>query len=249
MNTKQIDASHFFNRSEIPGISEMHVEGEVRNLGIVKHFKRLPLLEKQLPESFSIAWVHLDPDEVLETHTHDVSSMIIAAQGSATSQGDSEILFHGGDAVYIPAWNLHGFTGGDNGFWGLSIQFNKTAIFETKDNPLTQYELQDLPPLEERQLGHFKKSALIKDENISAFNAIIPKGYIFKWHKIDSILSLKGHEHHQLFITLDALNNNDSKVGKSGNILWHTGIDNISLSSTDKDALILEIRFNPNEIL
>lgn len=233
-----------FNRSDIPGITQMHVEGEVRNLGIVKHFKKIPLLAEQLPAHFAIAWVHLEPGEVLETHTHDVASMIIAAEGSASSQGDTEITFHGGDAVFIPAWNLHGFTGGKNGFWGLSIQFNETAIFETKDNPLTQYELDNLPPLEERQLGHYLKSDLINDEKKCAISHIIPKEYIFNWHKTKPKSLLQGHSDNQLFITLDASNNQDEKaasINKKGNIFWHTSSDDVVLSNTTEDALVLEI--------
>ncbi|WP_158658126.1 cupin domain-containing protein [Agarilytica rhodophyticola] len=211
-----ITGNTIVTRGEIPGISEMQVEGEVRNLGIVKHFKNHSLLGSLIRQDFSIAWVHLDPDEVLEVHNHNVPSMIIAIEGGGSSQGDSEINFSAGDIVFIPSWNEHGFTGAKpSGLWALSIQFNDVAIFEDEVDPLTSYDLTNIPSIEERQLILFSRNKdrnLFKSEGVSRH---IPSYVNFNWHSLDNKFSLERPPSETLRLILHGSPQGNYKFDKS----------------------------------
>ncbi len=126
-------------REEIPGIHDMKVDGEVRELGIVQSFRGNAYLKHHLPETLSISWTHLEEGQELEPHTHPVPSMVIIVKGMGRSLGDTDVGFRTGDVLYIPPFNSHGFVGGKGGFWALSVQFQETAIFESERDPLTTY--------------------------------------------------------------------------------------------------------------
>ena len=162
-------------RENIPGITEMLVEGEMTGLGVVKNFKNNQLLKNHLPEDLCIAWTRLKSGEELNPHYHPCESVVIVTKGEGQSLGDTESDISGGDIVFIPAWNNHGFLGkGDEGFWALSIQFQKTAIFETETDPLTTYrENQKIPSLEERQLH------IIPREKLPLIQEVVKEGKTF----------------------------------------------------------------------
>jgi len=149
------------SKSQIHGISSMEVEGRETYLGELRNFKNHSFLEQFLPKDFSIGWVSLPAGKTLEPHFHPCSSMIIITKGEGMSLGDSEILLKEGGVIHIPAWNLHGFKGlGANGFEGLSLQFQETAIFESKNTPETSYESREQTPLSQRQLVRFEREGL-----------------------------------------------------------------------------------------
>jgi quercetin dioxygenase-like cupin family protein len=171
------------HRHDVPGIREMHVEGKIRDLGAVKNFRNHPYLKHHLPSDVSISWTHLDEGQRLEPHTHPVPSMVIIASGQGRSIGDSEVGFCGGDVVYIPEHNSHGFVGGEGGFWALSVQFQETAIFETEVDPLTQYaqleEINDVKPLQ-----------VIKRENLDSLHEVEVDGEI---HRLGLVKNFASH--------------------------------------------------------
>ncbi|MBW4575129.1 MAG: hypothetical protein KME08_07580 [Aphanothece sp. CMT-3BRIN-NPC111] len=120
-------------REEIPTLKTVVVDNVEQNLGILKDFRKHPDLLKFLPDEgrMSLAWVSLKPSEVLESHIHPIKTMIIMCHGKGRIQGDIEGEFSDGDIVIIPSGCLHGFVGaGDDGFWGLSIQFEGRGIYE-----------------------------------------------------------------------------------------------------------------------
>lgn len=193
---------NIIDRDDMHGLSSMYLEGEDRNLGIVKNFKDNQELAKYIPKDLSISWTHLNSQETLDTHRHPIASLVIAVEGNGRSKGDSEIKFKGGDAIVIPAWNEHGFTGAaPDGFWALSIQFHHIAIFENAIDPLTVFNDDEtiLPSLSERQLQCISATEISDKKNHAkatfksnkTLQDILPNNTDFCWHEVDSIKNLK----------------------------------------------------------
>ena len=162
----------------------MKVEGQLQTLGTVQNFRGVSQLAEALPNAVAISWTHLDPGQSLEPHCHELSSMVIICQGSGTTTGDTHAPVQAGDVVWIPAWNRHGFDGGSEGFWALSIQFQRSAIFEHEDNPHTTYVLPEssLPSLAERALR------IIRRADLPELNAVTVEG---EKHELGRVLNFR----------------------------------------------------------
>lgn len=131
-------------RNALKTINTIEVEGEKKNLGVLKNFGANPTLKNKLPSYFSAAWVHLNGEETLDEHIHDTDSMIIITEGKALLNGDRSTELEEGDIVYIPRNQVHGFTGkGDKGFWGLSIQFQEQSLYENLELPQVRFKSDD----------------------------------------------------------------------------------------------------------
>tara|TARA_Y100000768_G_scaffold384278_1_gene368018 strand:+ start:42 stop:1580 length:1539 start_codon:yes stop_codon:yes gene_type:complete len=127
-------------RDSLESLSSVKVDGESKNLGVLKNFAQNEYLKSITPDYFSAAWVHLKPGEVLEDHTHTTDSMIIITQGSGLVSGDTQGALNEGDIVYVPAGCEHGFTGaGAEGFWALSVQFQENSLYENPDRPQVSF--------------------------------------------------------------------------------------------------------------
>jgi quercetin dioxygenase-like cupin family protein len=129
-------------RDDLPSIRTAFVDGQVRELGTVKDFRRHDALQAFLPPDLktSFAWVHLDAGEVLDEHVHPVESMIVVARGEGELTGDLRARLAEGDVVIVPRGRAHGFRGaGAAGFWALSIQFEERGLYEDASDPLTQF--------------------------------------------------------------------------------------------------------------
>lgn len=127
---------------EIPTVNSVVVDDVVHNLGILKDFKKNNNLEQFIPESskLSISWVRLDKGQVLDIHKHPIDSMIIITNGEVALCGDKEDILYTGDIVAIPKNCTHGFIGrGNNGFHGLSIQFENRGLYEDIASPLVEF--------------------------------------------------------------------------------------------------------------
>jgi quercetin dioxygenase-like cupin family protein len=119
------------------------VDGVEHSLGSMKDFRQHPQIAAFLPESarLALSWVHLDAGESLDTHIHEIDSLIIVANGHGRVVGDLEDSFSEGDIVLIPQGHRHGFEGtGSDGFWAISTQFEQRGIYENPDNPLVKFE-------------------------------------------------------------------------------------------------------------
>jgi quercetin dioxygenase-like cupin family protein len=129
-------------RVEIPAIHSVMEGGREQVLGILQEFRRHEVLSAFLPRDFrlAIAWVHLDPGQTLETHVHPVDSMILITRGRVLAFGDATAELGEGDILLVPHGCQHGFTGaGEDGFWGLSLQFNSRGLYEDLDDPWARF--------------------------------------------------------------------------------------------------------------
>ncbi|MEO0335677.1 MAG: cupin domain-containing protein, partial [Pseudomonadota bacterium] len=170
-------------RWKIDGIESMIVEGVETYLGEVRNFKSHITLQTGLPAHLSMSWTKMPAGRELPEHFHPCPSMIIVTRGRGQSTGDTQIEIEEGDVIWIPEWNSHGFKGlGEFGFEALSVQFQKTAIFESVDFPETTYQELQKTPLDERQLkviGRLSLPALneLQTENGEVKNLGVVKGF------------------------------------------------------------------------
>ena len=131
----------FVTRDSIPAIYSVKIGEEIHNLGILKDFRAHLDLKNVLPETGrpSFSWVHLKNEEVLNPHVHPIASMIIVCKGDVMSLGDVVVHLTEGDVFFIPPNTVHGFKGLNQGFWGLSIQFEKRGLYEDINDPLANF--------------------------------------------------------------------------------------------------------------
>ncbi len=131
------------HRDKIPAIQAVNVDGKTHNLGLLREFRKHPILSQFLPDEavrLSVSWVHLQKDQILSIHQHPTSSMIIVCQGEGEVMGDCQEPLKEGDVVIVPPFHMHGFRGkGSHGFWGLSIQFEGLGLYEDRDAPRVRF--------------------------------------------------------------------------------------------------------------
>lgn len=235
-------------RQEIEGITNLEVEGKDTYLGELRNFKNSAYLKDFLPEEFSIGWVSLPSGGVLETHFHPCASLIIVTKGEGASLGDTELHLKEGDVIHIPAWNLHGFKGlGENGFEGLSIQFQETAIFESSETPETTYVDREKIPLEDRQLkkvqredleeinsvkmnGQEKNLGIVKNfRSNPLLNEILPKNFSAAWVHLNDGEELAAHQHDEKSIIL--VTNGDGEASDGSQVTPLTTGDGVFVPS------------------
>jgi quercetin dioxygenase-like cupin family protein len=133
---------HVVPRIVIPEMNTIMVDGKLHELGIMKHWRKDPHLAGILPRDLnvSIAWVHLDKDQVLDIHVHPVDSMVVCCSGKVYSTGALQCLMEEGDILAVPKGYRHGLIGaGESGFWGLSIQCESVGLYENLDSPLVTF--------------------------------------------------------------------------------------------------------------
>ncbi len=113
------------HREVIPLIQEVEQGGDVHVLGELRDFRWHEQLREFMPDAgeFSISWVQLEPDEVLQPHTHPIQTMLVIYAGSGRLLGDLRRPLRKGDIVVVPPGCAHGFAGGPDRLSGLSIQF------------------------------------------------------------------------------------------------------------------------------
>lgn len=158
-----------FNRDQIPSIRNIEENGKLTYLGVVKNFRSVEQLDQFIPQNGRLAasWVRLAKDEILEIHTHPVSSLYIITEGEAyLLNGVSQQLLKKGDIITIPPGADHGFIGaGLNGYWGLSIQFEERGIYEDPKQPLVNFKdpfsfLKELQLINAQYIERFEKNEI-----------------------------------------------------------------------------------------
>jgi quercetin dioxygenase-like cupin family protein len=121
-------------RDLIPLIQEIEQDGAVHGLGDLRDFRWSETLRAFMPDAgeFSISWVELGPDEVLQPHTHPIQSMLVIYAGSGGVLGDLRRPLKKGDIVVVPPGCAHGFVGGPDRLKALSIQFGDGLYSDPK---------------------------------------------------------------------------------------------------------------------
>jgi quercetin dioxygenase-like cupin family protein len=111
----------------IPRIQQIEQDGAVHILGELRDLRWSEPLRSFMPdpEEFSVSWVELAPDEVLQPHTHPIQTMLVIYAGSGAVIGDLRRPLTKGDIVVVPPGCAHGFVGGQDRLKALSIQFGQ----------------------------------------------------------------------------------------------------------------------------
>jgi quercetin dioxygenase-like cupin family protein len=139
-----LDKIQIINRDQIPSLTSVDIGSAQHHLGILKDFRKSPLIARFLPETSrtSFSWVHLEASELLEPHVHPTASMIIMAHGEGLLlDGDARSRLDAGDVVIIPGGCAHGFVGaGPVGYWALSIQFDGMGLYEDPANARVSFQ-------------------------------------------------------------------------------------------------------------
>ena len=120
-------------------LNKVDIEGQAEQLGTLKNFSDIEAINQLFPDNFSCAWVSLSEGQRLNPHTHDEDSMIIITEGQGFFSANHEFPLTAGDIVYIPSGELHGFRS-DSHFWGLSIQFSRTGLYQNPDKPRVRFQ-------------------------------------------------------------------------------------------------------------
>lgn len=131
------------NRTSMPQINDIEIDGTRHKLGILKDFRKHPIIKQYLPDMarVSLAWVHLAKDEELSPHRHDTVSMIIIAKGKLKSSVEENVELEEGDIAVIPPHILHGFIGSsDGGIWAISLQFEGDGLYENPNHARVIFE-------------------------------------------------------------------------------------------------------------
>jgi mannose-6-phosphate isomerase-like protein (cupin superfamily) len=139
-----MDQMQVISRDTIPPITDVQHDGEVHALGELRDFRWNDQLRDFMPATseFSVSWVRLMDREVLQPHVHPIQSMMIFYSGSGEMLGDFKKPVAAGDVVVVPAGRQHGFVGGPNGLYALSIQFGE-GLYTVPETPRVQFTTGD----------------------------------------------------------------------------------------------------------
>jgi len=133
-----------YHRADMETIKSIKENGIEKLLGEVKNFRANEEMNRFIPEQarLAVSWVRLAKNEKLDVHVHPISSLYIICEGEAILLGDGvDRRAVPGDVICIPPGADHGFIGaGDNGYWGLSIQFEERGLYEDPSKPLVTFD-------------------------------------------------------------------------------------------------------------
>jgi mannose-6-phosphate isomerase-like protein (cupin superfamily) len=135
-----MDQMHVISRDAIPPLHSVEQDGEIHELGELRDFRWNDQLRSFMPASsrFSVSWVRLKHEEVLQPHVHPIHSMMVFYAGSGRMLGDLNRPVAKEDVVVVPAGCAHGFVGGPDGLYGLSIQFGE-GLYTDPDKPRVMF--------------------------------------------------------------------------------------------------------------
>jgi quercetin dioxygenase-like cupin family protein len=142
--------------------------GEIHNLGELRDFRWSEQLRDFMPNAseFSVSWVQLEHGETLDPHVHPIQSMMVVYAGSGRMLGDLARPISEGDVIVVPAGRQHGFTGGPDGLFALSIQFGE-GLYTTPNEARVafsdeQSSLRALLDYNERRVADFAKRPIFE---------------------------------------------------------------------------------------
>jgi mannose-6-phosphate isomerase-like protein (cupin superfamily) len=137
------------SRSTLPFIREVEQAGKVHVLGELRDFRWSDVLRSFMPDSseFAVSWVQLAFGETLQAHTHPIQTMMVIHAGSGTMFGDLCRSITRDDVIVVPPGCEHGFTGGPDGLYALSIQFGDGFYTDPKRARVMFVDEETLPDL------------------------------------------------------------------------------------------------------
>ncbi|HET6612204.1 MAG TPA: AraC family ligand binding domain-containing protein [Kofleriaceae bacterium] len=148
-------------RESIPPIHSVEQDGATHALGELRDFRWHEQLKELMPpdSELSISWVALKDKEQLDPHVHPIQSMMIFYRGSGQLLGQREQPINEGDIVVVPPGCQHGFIGGPDGLYALSVQFGK-GLYTHPETPRVVFSsegfsLDDLLAHNQRRLRQF----------------------------------------------------------------------------------------------
>jgi mannose-6-phosphate isomerase-like protein (cupin superfamily) len=155
-------------RETIPPIRAVEQGGQAHGLGELRDFRWNDQLRDFMPATtdFSVSWVQLENGETLEPHVHPIQSMMVVYAGSGKMLGDLERPIGEGDVIVVPPGRSHGFVGGPDGLYALSIQFGD-GLYTVPDKPRVVFSdgedsLQGLLAYNEKRLAEFVKGPIFE---------------------------------------------------------------------------------------
>jgi mannose-6-phosphate isomerase-like protein (cupin superfamily) len=131
-----MDQISVVSQNAIPPINTVDHDGVTHHLGELRDFRWNELLRGFMPDPaiFSVSWVRLAPGEVLDPHVHPIQSMLVFYAGTGEMIGDLVRPLIKDDVVVVPGGCVHGFVGGPEGLYGLSIQFGE-GLYTAPEKP------------------------------------------------------------------------------------------------------------------
>jgi len=155
-------------RETIPPIRSVEQDGEVHTLGELRDFRWSEPLRDFMPDAsqFSVSWVQLAHGETLKPHVHPVQSMMVVYAGTGQMLGDLVRPIGEGDIIVVPPGRWHGFTGGPEGLYALSIQFAE-GLYTSPEAPRVVFtdeenSLEALLAYNQRRLAAFEKRPIFE---------------------------------------------------------------------------------------
>lgn len=113
----------------------------------------------------SIGWVRLLAGEVLHEHRHPIQSLMVFYRGSGEMLGDVRRPLSAGDVVVVPPGREHGFVGGPEGLYGLSIQFG-AGLYTVPEAPRVVFSdetaLRELLAFNQDKLSEFLRRPIFR---------------------------------------------------------------------------------------
>jgi mannose-6-phosphate isomerase-like protein (cupin superfamily) len=163
-----MDQIQIVSRNAIPPIQSVEQGGEVHELGELRDFRWNAQLRDFMPAAsrFSVSWVRLQHGEVLDPHVHPIQSLMVFYAGAGTMLGDLERPVAKDDVVVVPAGCKHGFVGGPDGLYALSIQLGE-GLYTTPQKPRVafgggEHTLDTLLAYNQRRIEAFKQRPIFE---------------------------------------------------------------------------------------
>ena len=111
----------------------------------------------------SVSWLRLEPGELLQPRALHVDALMVVYGGSADIVGDVARAVAAEDVVIVPSGCKHGFVGGPQGLFALSIQLGEAAPPVDRGQPLdAEHSLEGLLEYNASRLAEFQGRAIFE---------------------------------------------------------------------------------------
>jgi hypothetical protein len=107
-------------------------------IGELRDFRWNDQLRAFMPGAadLSVSWVRLEPGELLQSRALHVDSLMVVYGGSAEIVGDVARVIAAEDVVIVPSGCKHGFIGGPQGLFALTIELGEGRPLVERPSPV-----------------------------------------------------------------------------------------------------------------